>query len=63
VEKIEGVYWKELGMPEALWVMKVREFGPLIVSIDTRGNNMFAKNAALYADRKEACMKGIMEEY
>jgi L(+)-tartrate dehydratase beta subunit len=61
VEKIEGVYWKELGMPEALWVMKVREFGPLIVSIDTRGNNMFAKNAALYADRKEACMKGIME--
>jgi L(+)-tartrate dehydratase beta subunit len=61
VEKIEGVYWKELGMPEALWVMKVREFGPLIVSIDTRGNNMFAENAALYADRKEACMKGIME--
>ena len=59
VEKIEGVYWKELGMPEALWVMKVREFGPLIVSIDTRGNNMFAENAALYASRKEACMKGI----
>jgi L(+)-tartrate dehydratase beta subunit len=59
VERIEGVYWKELGMPEALWVMKVREFGPLIVSIDARGNNMFAENAALYADRKAACMKGI----
>jgi L(+)-tartrate dehydratase beta subunit len=62
VEKIEGVYWKELGMPEALWVMKVLEFGPLIVSIDTRGKNLFAENAALYADRKATCMKGIMKE-
>jgi L(+)-tartrate dehydratase beta subunit len=61
VEQITGVYWRELGMPECLWVMQVREFGPLMVSIDARGNNMFAENAALYASRKEACMKPIME--
>ena len=28
-------------MPETLWNCRVKEFGPLIVSIDTQGNNMF----------------------
>jgi L(+)-tartrate dehydratase beta subunit len=60
VEKIECVYWRELGMPECIWVMRVREFGPLIVSIDTQGNNMFTENAALYASRKEKCIKSIL---
>lgn len=59
VEKIEAVYWRELGMPECIWVMKVREFGPLIVSIDARGTNMFAENAALYASRKAACIESV----
>jgi len=61
VEKIDGVYWRELGMPECLWVMKVREFGPLIVSIDTKGNNMFEENVALYAQRMDACMRPALE--
>ena len=61
VERIEAVYWRELGMPECLWVMRVRELGPLIVSIDTKGNNMFAHNAALYARRMDACMWPAIE--
>jgi L(+)-tartrate dehydratase beta subunit len=61
VEKIEDVFWRELGMPECLWVMKVKEFGPLIVTIDTEGNNMFAENSAYYASRTEACMAPIIE--
>ncbi|MGE4352579.1 MAG: L(+)-tartrate dehydratase subunit beta [Oscillospiraceae bacterium] len=61
VEKIEDVYWRELGMPECLWVMKVKEFGPLIVSIDTEGNNMFTENKAYYASRKEMCEAPIIE--
>jgi L(+)-tartrate dehydratase beta subunit len=60
-EKVTGVYWRELGMPECLWVMRVHEFGPLMVSIDTKGNNLFAENAALYASRKAACMKPIID--
>ncbi|MDR1251083.1 MAG: L(+)-tartrate dehydratase subunit beta [Treponema sp.] len=61
VENIENVFWRELGMPECLWVMRVREFGPLIVSIDTMGNNMFTENAAHYASRRDACMAPIIE--
>lgn len=35
VEQIEDANWKDLGMPETLWTCKVKEFGPLIISIDT----------------------------
>jgi L(+)-tartrate dehydratase beta subunit len=62
VETIDGVYWPELGMPECIWVMRVRAFGPLIVSIDAQGRNMFAENASLYASRKSACMEPIIKK-
>lgn len=39
-EIIEG-YWTDLGMPEAAWHCRVKELGPLIVSIDTSGHNLF----------------------
>lgn len=60
VEEIETVYWRELGMPEALWVMRVKEFGPLIVSIDSEGNNMFLENKKYYASRKAECKAPII---
>lgn len=38
--KVHTVYWlEELGIPEALWVLEANNFGPLIVTIDTYGNN------------------------
>lgn len=61
VEEIETVYWRELGMPEAIWVLKVNEFGPLIVSIDTQGNNMFVENKKYYAEQKPICEAPIIE--
>jgi L(+)-tartrate dehydratase beta subunit len=53
IEKIENVFWPELGMAECLWVMKTQCFGPLIVSIDTLGNNLFAENSAFFASRRK----------
>lgn len=54
VEEVTDVEWLDFGMPEALWIMKVREFGPLVVSIDTKGNNLFDNNLKLYRARLEA---------
>lgn len=54
VEEVTDVEWLDFGMPEALWIMKVREFGPLVVSIDTKGNNLFDNNLKLYRERLEA---------
>ncbi|MCL2196029.1 MAG: FumA C-terminus/TtdB family hydratase beta subunit [Treponema sp.] len=41
IEKIENCIWPELGMAECMWVMRTNLFGPLIVSIDCEGNNIF----------------------
>jgi len=48
IEKVEGVYLYEFGMAECAWVMKSCKFGPLIVSIDTHGRNIFAENSQHY---------------
>lgn len=59
VEEVECVKWLDLGMPEAMWVMRVREFGPLIISIDTKGNNLFENNKKLFNEKKERIVAGI----
>ena len=39
---VPNVYWfKELGMPEAIWIFNVKEFGPLIVAIDSFGRSIY----------------------
>lgn len=59
VEKIESANWKDLGMPETLWTCKVKEFGPLIVSIDTHGRNLFEENKVVFNEKKEAAIAEI----
>ena len=59
VEEIEAVHWLDLGMPEALWVSRVKEFGPLIVSIDAEGNNIFEQNKVEFNNRKEAAIQSL----
>jgi L(+)-tartrate dehydratase beta subunit len=59
VEKIEKVEWLDLGMPEALWVSRVKGFGPLIISIDTKGNNLFETNKARFVEKKVPILKDI----
>lgn len=53
VEEVLKAEWLDLGMPEAVWNCKVREFGPLIVTIDTYGNNYFKDKAEEYTRIKE----------
>lgn len=44
IEKVENVFWKDLGLPEAMWVLKVEEFGPLTVAVDTSGEDIYHKD-------------------
>jgi L(+)-tartrate dehydratase beta subunit len=62
VEQISEVHWKDLGMPESLWVCEVNEFGPLIVSIDTEGNNIFEENKVEFNKKKEEQYQLISEQ-
>jgi tartrate/fumarate subfamily iron-sulfur-dependent hydro-lyase beta chain len=44
VEKVEGVYWLDkLGMPEAVWIFRVKEFGPLVVAMDSHGDSIYKR--------------------
>ena len=62
VEAIERVEWLDLGMPEALWVCRVKQFGPLIISIDTKGNNLFETNKALFDEKKGPIVREISSQ-
>ena len=59
VLKIKEHHWDELGMPETLWCCDVKEFGPLIVSIDSCGRNLFEENKVLFNERKEKAKEKI----
>jgi len=43
VVKVNNVHWLDLGVPEAIWELKVKEFGPLIVTMDSKGANLYDK--------------------
>ena len=41
IKNVRTVEWLDLGMPEAMWILEVEEFGPLAIAIDCHGNNLF----------------------
>ena len=42
VEEVLDVYWlDELGMTEAVWIFKVKEFGPMVVAMDSHGKSLY----------------------
>ncbi len=53
IEEIEQVWWEDL-MPECLWKFRVKNFGPLIVAIDSHGNSLYQKIQARAAERIKA---------
>ncbi|MBM6867454.1 L(+)-tartrate dehydratase subunit beta [Collinsella tanakaei] len=62
VEEIEDANWRELGMPETLWTCRVNELGPLIVSIDAEGNNLFEQNKVVYNERKDEVLADLYDQ-
>lgn len=41
IKKVKGVEWLDLGSPEAMWILEVKDFGPLTVIIDSEGRNHY----------------------
>ncbi len=55
IKRVKNVEWLDLGVPEALWIFEVSEFGPLLVAIDSHGNNLFKD----VADKAAANKQGV----
>jgi L(+)-tartrate dehydratase beta subunit len=62
VEKIEAAEWTDLGMPETLWVNRVKDFGPLIISIDTKVRNLIEENKAVFNEKKKPILERINQQ-
>ena len=70
VEKVEAVHWNhELGLAQAMWVIRCRKMGPFIVASDLEGNCLFEREnekisqnlAKVYAGTKPAVLKRFGE--
>jgi tartrate/fumarate subfamily iron-sulfur-dependent hydro-lyase beta chain len=53
IERVKSVEWLDLGMPEALWILEIKEFGPLTVAIDSYGTNLYVDVAKQVEQNKE----------
>ncbi len=59
IKKVRSVEWYDLGMPEALWILEVEEFGPMTVTIDAQGQNLHANIQDEATKRKQGILKSI----
>ncbi len=41
IVKVKNVNWMDLGIPEAIWELEVKDFGPLFVTMDSHGGNLY----------------------
>ena len=59
IKKVRKVEWLDLGIPEALWIFEVENFGPLLVTIDTTGRNLIAEVVERAKARREEVLKKL----
>jgi len=52
IKLVKSVEWLDLGISEALWVLKVEDFGPLMVAIDTHNRNLYEEIAKQVIENK-----------
>jgi len=41
ITRVKEVHWLDLGLPEAIWVLEVKDFGPLLVAMDSSGASLY----------------------
>ncbi len=57
VERVLGVYKYEFGVPEAMWVIQVKDF-PAVVTMDSHANSLHAE----IDSRSKAALEGLLAE-
>lgn len=58
IREVEAVYWlDELGMAECLWVCRTEGFGPILITIDSFGNNLTENIKKQIMENKEKIIK------
>ncbi len=63
IKEVVDVYWLDLGIPEALWVFRVEDFGPLLVVIDSYGNNLVSDVMSKAYSMRERILEELRREF
>ncbi len=68
VENVEAVHWnEELGLAQAMWVIRCKRMGPFIVASDMNGDCLFERENAKIAETIEQVYEGtkpaVMKRY
>ncbi|MEO1109276.1 MAG: fumarate hydratase C-terminal domain-containing protein [Pseudomonadota bacterium] len=68
VENVEAVHWnEELGLAQAMWVIRCKRMGPFIVASDMNGDCLFERENAKIAENIEQVYEGtkpaVMKRY
>ena len=59
IETVEAVHWhEELGLAQAMWVIRAKRMGPFIVASDMEGNCLFERENAKIAENLERVYEG-----
>ncbi len=68
VERVEAVHWQdELGLAQAMWVIRCNQMGPFIVASDLKGDCLFERENAKIAENIDRIYEGtkpaVMKRY
>ena len=63
ITEVEDVQWTDLGLPEAAWGFKIKDFGPFIVGIDSHGGSLYdSMREKVYKNYSEVCKRSNIDE-
>ncbi len=62
IRRVVDVHWlDDLGIAQAMWVLEVERFGPLLLESDLRGRSLFESNNALINENIDRLYAGLKE--
>jgi len=56
MKDVIGVHWIDLGIPDALWHVRVEDFGPCVVTMDSTGDSLHEKIGSESLGRLQALL-------
>ncbi|UCH75225.1 MAG: fumarate hydratase C-terminal domain-containing protein [Rhodospirillales bacterium] len=60
IREVVAAHWiEELGIAQAMWILRVEKFGPLIADSDLAGNSLFESQNAAINERIESLYRGL----
>lgn len=60
IKRVRAAHWiEELGIAQALWLLEVENFGPLLVEGDRRGDSLFERNNRAVNNRIDRLYKDL----